>query len=154
MGDEQGHVFFGKIVTLLKDGGAVVGYGFHDRRVSGRQVRYRDQVVLIRRKASIIVVERVADDFGRDDGIKADLIDAAQHLADLLFIDRILFVHIQIGQCDVLCGGSLAAFLKLFGDLALQQDLLGIFDSLDPVDHGVGFCFVGGVLKFFNGLIH
>ena len=97
LSDQKGHVFFGEVVSLFKDGRTVVGNGLHDSRVGGRKVRHGDKVVLVRCKAPVIVVERVADDLCGHRGVKLDLFDAAQHLADLFLGDGVLLVHVKVG---------------------------------------------------------
>ena len=90
-----------------------------DRVINGRKVLYRYHIVGVRSQASVIIVKSFLDDRGGIVCVQRDLVDAAEHLADLIFVDGLLLVHIQVGQRQILCCGDVAAIFELLCDLAL-----------------------------------
>ena len=78
--------------------------------------------------------------------------DIAEHLRDLILGDRLLFVHVEISQGNVLFLSGLTAVFVLLYDLALDHGLLGLVHSLDRVDHSVRLRLCRGVLKGIYGI--
>ena len=54
-----------------------------------------DHSVLVRCERAVVIVKGIFNDLFRISRVQADLIDGAQHFADLFFRDRLFFINIQ-----------------------------------------------------------